>query len=171
MVTGHARTSTDTNWTVEYDTIRREKLFKAPPKDQTAYPLLAAAVKPHTQSFNTLFEKNGLLEHALRDIGTKVFLDGDVATNPESDGSRNKLMLRVRQLFLEKSTLPPANKFVVKNREIYPAECRQRHVSYRGRLRARLEYRVNGGEWIETVRELGLVPIMLRVSGAWPGIG
>ena len=136
-------------------------------KDCTAYPLLAAAVEPHTQSFNALFEKSGLLEHALKDIGTKVFLDGD----PGSDASPNSLMLRVRELFLERPTLPPANKFVVKNREIYPAECRQRHASYRGRLRARLEYRVNGGEWMESIRELGLVPIMLRVSDAWPGIG
>ena len=171
MVSGRGRTSTDTNWTVEYDTIRREKLFKTPSKDHTAYPLLATAAEPHTKSFNTLFENNGLLEHALRDIGTKVFLDGDPTASHESDSSRNKLMLRIRQLFLEKPTLPPANKFVVKNREIYPAECRQRHASYRGRLRARLEYRVNGGEWVESVRELGLVPIMLRVSGAWPGIG
>ena len=166
-----ARTSTDTNWTVEYDTIRREKLFKSPPKDHTAYPLLAAAVEPHTQSFNALFEKNGLLEHALKDIGTKVFLDGDSVADQGTDASRNKLMLRVGELFLEKPTLPPANKFVVKNREVYPAECRQRHASYRGRLRARLEYRVNEGSWMESIRELGLAPIMLRVSDAWPGIG
>lgn len=164
-------TSTDTDWTVEYDTIRRDKLFKTPPTDHTPYPLLAAAVEPHTHSFNALFEKNGLLEHALKDIGTKVFLDGNDMASQEPESSRNRLMLRVRELFLEKPTLPPANKFVVQNREIYPAECRQRHASYRGRLRARLEYRVNDGVWMETIRELGLVPIMLRVSDAWPGKG
>ena len=160
------RTPTNTQWNAEYDTTRREKLFRSPPKDHSAYPLLAAAVEPHTQSFNAILEKGGLLEHALKDIGTKVFLDGNpMNTSPDDDRLRNRLMLRVRDVFLEKATLPPTNKFVLKNREIYPAECRQRHATYRGRLRARLEYRVNDSEWIESIRELGQVPIMLRVSG------
>ena len=38
-------------------------------------------------------------------------------------------------------------------------------MSYRGKMRARLEFRVNDGSWHETVRELGQVPIMVRVRG------
>ncbi len=154
---------TNTDWTAEFDTVRRENLFRNPPKDRTAYPLLAAAVEPHVQSFNAILDRGGLLEHALKDIGTKVFLDGDPRASGEDVPPRNRLSVRIREVFLDRSILPPTNKFSLRNREIYPAECRERHVTYKGKLRARLEFRVNGGAWVETVRELGYVPIMLRV--------
>lgn len=166
-----AITSTNTNWTAEFETLRREKLFKNTPKDRTPYPALAETILPHINSFNALFDKGKLLEAALRDIGTKTFLDG-APENPQKraqrlqDGKarerRNRCSIRLRDIFLEKAVLPSTNKFNTRNREIFPAECRERHASYRGRLRARLEYRLNGGGWLETVRELGLIPIMLK---------
>jgi DNA-directed RNA polymerase I subunit RPA2 len=165
--------SAQKEWSVEYDTLRRERLFRHPPKDGTAYPSLAAAILPHIDSFNALFDGNGVLEKALEDIGTKSFLDGDTETAEQrkawrEEGKRpprrNKLDVRITELFLEKAVLPPTNKFSTRNREIYPVECRERHATYRGKLRARLEYRVNNEDWKESVRELGLVPIMLRVS-------
>ena len=149
----------DPQWTAEYDTIRREQLFQNPPRNHTAYPALQTAVQPHIESFNALLETGGLLEHALRDIGTKVFLDGE----PE-DSVRNTLSLRLREVFLERAQIPLSNKVSTRNREIYPAECRERHVSYRGNLKVRLGYRVNDGEWKETVRNMGQIPIMLKVG-------
>jgi len=163
---------TDTNWTVNYDTLRRERLFRNPPKDHTAYPALAEAIRPHIDSFNALFEGSKVLEAGLKDIGIKTFLDGDAETPEQrkarlAEGrrppKRNRLNVRIKELFLEKPALPPTNKFNTRNRNIYPAECRERHATYRGRLRARLEYQVNNGDWKESVRELGQVPIMLRV--------
>lgn len=165
--------STDTEWSVEYDTLRRERLFRHPPKDHTAYPSLAASIRPHIDSFNALFDDGKVLEAALEDIGTKSFLDGDAETQEQKRARleegrrvprRNKLSVRITELFLEKAMLPASNKFSTRNREIYPSECRERHATYRGRLRARLEYRVNNGEWKESVRELGQIPIMIRVS-------
>lgn len=163
---------TKTQWTADFDTVRREKLFRNPPKDHTAYPALVAAVQPHIESFNALLDNTKLLEAALRDIGTKVFLDG-APENPEQKAERvkqgtaperrNRLSVRIREVFLEKAVLPASNKFSTRNREIFPAECRERHATYRGRLRAKVEYRVNNGDWKETVRELGQVPIMLKV--------
>lgn len=162
----------DADWSVEYDTLRRERLFRHPPKDKTAYPALAAAICPHIDSFNALFEDTKVLEAALKDIGIKLFIDGSSETPEEKasrreDGrrtpKRNKLSVRITELFLEKAVLPASNKYSTRNREIYPAECRERHATYRGRLRARLEYRINNGEWKESVRELGQVPIMIRV--------
>ncbi|KAI7090962.1 DNA-directed RNA polymerase I subunit [Hortaea werneckii] len=149
------------NWTTEYDTRRRHQLFRQPPRDKTAYPTLAEATKPHVDSFNGIFAANGQIQHALRDIGTKTFLDGNPADASETS-RRNRLQIRVREVFLDKSTLPPSNKVETSKREILPVECRERHVTYRGRFRGRLEYRVNNGEWKETVRELGYLPIMLR---------
>ena len=170
-----ARTSppTDTKWTVGYDVLRRERLFRHPPKDRTAYPALQDAIKPHIDSFNALFDGNKTLEAGLKDIGTMTFLDGymenlDQRKTLQAQGvrpsRRNRLNVRIREVFLEKPTLPPTNKFTTINRSIYPSECRERHATYRGKLRARLEYQVNNGDWKESVRELGYVPIMLRVS-------
>ncbi|KAJ5179823.1 DNA-directed RNA polymerase I subunit RPA2 [Penicillium capsulatum] len=164
---------TDTQWSVDYDTLRREDLFKNPPKDRTAYPSLAESIKPHVDSFNALFDDSNILAAGLKDIGTKTFLDGEPETVEQrrarqAEGlrppKRNRLNVRVKELFLDKPTLPPTNKFSTKNRNIYPSECRERHATYRGKLRARLEYQINNGDWMESVRELGQVPIMMRTN-------
>ena len=137
-------------------------MFRNPPKDKTAYPTLAAAVDPHINSFNTIFTPGGQLAQGIRDIGTKIFLDGDPYAAPEDVGQRNRLSLRISDVFLDKPVLPPSNKVALKNRNIYPAEARERHASYRGKMRARLEWRVNNGDWQEDVVDLGGVPVMLR---------
>lgn len=62
---------TDTNWSVSYDTLRREHLFRHPPKDHTAFPALAEAIRPHVDSFNALFEGPRVLEAGLKDIGIR----------------------------------------------------------------------------------------------------
>ncbi|KAK5131579.1 DNA-directed RNA polymerase I subunit RPA2 [Meristemomyces frigidus] len=153
-------------WTTEFDTQRRHKLFRDPPSKKTAYPSLAEATKPHVDSFNAVFAPNGQIHHALKDIGTRTFLDGNPYVDP-SDGaaeprSRNRLQVRMKEVFLDKSLLPLSNKLETTKREILPVECRERHCTYRGRFRGRLEYRVNNDEWKESVRELGYLPIMLR---------
>lgn len=154
---------TSTKWSTDFDTARRQKLFQNPPKDRTAYPTLAAAVDPHIHSFNQIFAKGGHIEEAIKEIGTKVFLDGNPYAQPEDVGRRNRLSVKIMDVFLDKSVLPSTNKVSISNRNILPAECRERHVSYRGKLRARLHYRINNGDWVEAVRELGQVPIMLKV--------
>ena len=162
--------ATDTHWTAEFDTVRREKLFRNPGKDRTAYPALEEAIRPHVESFNALLEGNNLLEQGIKDIWIKTFLDDalppvqDPATfqNGQTHGLRNRLQLRIRALYLDKAVLPPSNKFSITNRDIFPAECRERHVTYRGKLRTRLAFRINNGEWQETIRELGSLPLMVR---------
>jgi DNA-directed RNA polymerase I subunit RPA2 len=153
----------DKPWSTSFDTVRRHDLFSNPPKDKTAYPTLAEAVDPHINSFNTIFVPGGQVEEGLREIGTKVFLDGNPYAPPGENGPRNRLAVRIQHVFLDKAVLPPANKVALKNRNIFPAECRERHATYRGKLRARLEYKVNNGDWQEEVYDLGNIPIMLRV--------
>ena len=162
MAPARTKPAQEKPWTTEYDTLRRQDLFSNPPKDKTAYPMLAAAVDPHINSFNTIFSPGGQIELAIRDIGTKVFLDGNPYAQPEEIGQRNRLAVRIQDVFLDKSVLPPSNKVALKNRNIYPAECRERHATYRGKLRARLEFKVNNGDWREEVCDLGSIPIMLR---------
>src|SRR6202000_1583237 len=98
----------------------------------------------------------------IEDIGTKVFIDGD--PNSTEKGPRNRFNIRYKQVHLHKAELTPNNKFVSKDRRIFPAECRERHWSYRGRLRASLEFQINDGDWKQFDRELGNMPIMLRTN-------
>lgn len=167
-----ATTSTDTDWSVEFDTVRRERLFQNPPTDHSAYPRLREALRPHIDSFNAIFENNNLLEAALKDIGTRTFLQPAAPTQqPDTSDSgdgrprkKDRIHLKIDEVYLEKAQLPHTNKFATQNRLIYPSECRERHATYRGRLRARLKYRVNNGEWQESMKDLGLLPIMLKTN-------
>lgn len=156
-----SKESTSTEWSVEYDTVRRQKLFQEPSSDCSPYPALAAAVRPHVDSFNALFENQNLVGEGLRDIGIHTVVDGD-PRDTRTDLARNKLDLRVTDVVLEKPVLPASNKFSASHREIYPAECRERHVTYRGKLKLKLQWRTNNGDWHETWREMGQMPIMLR---------
>jgi DNA-directed RNA polymerase I subunit RPA2 len=151
---------TSTTWTHEFDTVRRENLFRNPPKDHTAYPALQEAIAPHIESFNALFEKDGLVAQGLLDIGAKTYLDGDERAGP---AGKNKLTIRIKEVLLEKSVLPASNKFSTRNREVLPAECRERHVTYRGKMMARMEFRINNGDPKEFIRDIGQLPLMLKV--------
>ena len=162
--------SPPTTWSVEYDTVKREKLFRKPPTDQSAYPRLQEAVRPHVDSFNAIFEDQKLIESAIKDIGIRTFLEPDeiirqraaAESDDEEDVSINRLQVRIKEVVLEPARLPESNKHSQLNRLIWPAECRERHASYRGKLRARLQFRINKGEWQESIRELGQLPIMLK---------
>lgn len=161
---------TNTTWDHEYHTLRREKLFRNPPTDRSAYPLLQQAVDPHIEAFNAVFQNGssagagagagatGLIAHGIADIGTKVYFDGDDRMLPEE---RSQLQVRYKDITLQKCFVPPSNKFA-RNREILPAECRERHSTYRGKLMATFEYRINNGDAVEIVRDLGQVPIMVK---------
>lgn len=146
-------------WSAEYDTLTRQDLFANPPADKSPYPLLADAIRPHIESFDALLEKGHLLDAALQDIGTHVHLDR-LAEEPGS--RRNRLSLRLGAIYLAKASLPASNKFSTRGREIFPAECRERHATYRGKLAVKLEWRVNDGPWKDSIRDLGSAPIMLR---------
>ncbi|PHH89406.1 hypothetical protein CDD83_6122 [Cordyceps sp. RAO-2017] len=153
--------ATDTRWDHEYHTLRREHLFRNPPADRSAYPALQEAVDPHIESFNALFRsdgKPGLVAHGLADIGTRIYFDGDDRSDVNA---RNQLRIRIKDVALQRAQVPPSNK-TARNREILPAECRERHVTYRGKLSATFEYTVNDGDPLEFVRELGQVPIMVK---------
>lgn len=154
--------ATKTQWSHEYDTLRRQIIFQNPPADHSAYPALQLAVDPHIESFNGIFRddgKPGLLAHGLLDIGPKIFLDGDQGAATED---RNRLTIRIKDVTLQKPQLPPSNK-LARRREVLPAECRERHVTYRGKLSATFEYAVNDDDPTEFTRDLGQVPVMVKV--------
>lgn len=90
------------------------------------------------------------MAQGLLDIGTKTYLDGDDRAGP---AGKNRLDIRIKEVFVEKSMLPPTNKYSTRNREVLPAECRERHVTYRGKMSARFEYSINNGDPKSFVRE------------------
>lgn len=61
---------------MSFNTLKRENLFRNPPKDKSAFPALLAAVQPHIDSFNAVTAEGGLLDLARKDIGVKTVFDG-----------------------------------------------------------------------------------------------
>ena len=172
MPSSSAAKQTSTKWGVEFETVRREKLFRNPPKDRSAYPRLREAIRPHIESFNAIFENQKLIDHAIQDIGTRTFHDPlvlaaqakDVENGTPRQRRLDRLRVKITEVTLESPRLPETNKFSIHNRLIWPSECRERHATYRGRLRAKLAFKVNNGDWQTTVRDLGPLPIMLRTN-------
>jgi DNA-directed RNA polymerase I subunit RPA2 len=67
---------TTVNPTTSLETLKRERLFRNPPKDKSAFPALLAAIEPHVNSFNAVTTEGGLLDFARKDIGVKAVFDG-----------------------------------------------------------------------------------------------
>ncbi|MCJ1328082.1 DNA-directed RNA polymerase I subunit RPA2 [Thelotrema lepadinum] len=169
MPSSSSATQTNTQWGVEFDTVRREKLFRSPPKDRSAFPRLQEAIRPHVESFNAIFENQKLIDAAVQDIGARTFLEpvpetqaGKVVNNGVGQRRSNRLRIKITEVTLEPPKIPDSNKFSLHNRSIWPSECRERHATYRGRLRAKLAFRINNGDWKIVQRDFGALPIMLR---------
>lgn len=145
--------------TAQFRTLEREKRFQNPPKDKSAYPMLEAAVAPHVGSFNQLVENDsneGLLNMAVKDIGYKTMFD-----SVDTDRLGNKLRIRVDAVEITKPTIPNNDKLSI-NQKTLPYECRERMMSYKGKLRLKVAYSVNDEPEVTEFRECGLLPVMLK---------
>ena len=60
----------------KFETLKRERLFRNPPTDKSAFPALQAAVLPHVDSFNAVTTDGGLMDLAAKDIGERSVFDG-----------------------------------------------------------------------------------------------
>ncbi|KAL7275023.1 DNA-directed RNA polymerase I subunit RPA2 [Rhizina undulata] len=140
-----------------FETLKRESLFRNPPKDKSAFPALLAAVQPHIDSFNAVTAEGGLLDLARQDIGVKSVFDGQ----KDKGKFGNKLSLRIDKIYIGKPRLSERDKTSLR-REIFPAECRERHITYRGKLSVKLGLKINDGPWMTQDRECGLIPLMVR---------
>lgn len=142
---------------VSFHTLDREKIYRDPPSDKPAFPLLHQAVTPHIGSFNALFGAgdDSLINAAVKDIGVKSVFDSN-----EPGVRGNKLTFRVESVQVGKPAVPVTDKMTA-DRRVMPVEARERMASYRGRMTLKFAYSVNGGpETIET-RDVGQLPIML----------
>ncbi|KAK9481232.1 hypothetical protein V1514DRAFT_3371 [Lipomyces japonicus] len=140
---------------VSFNTLERERYFRNPPDDKSAFPMLADAVAPHVGSFNAL-TAGGLLDLAVQDIGEKTVFDSNDAVN-----LGNKFTYRIDKVQILKPTVSSKDKTTI-NRRVYPAEARERLSSYRARMVLKFTYSVNDGPEQSENREAGQIPIMLK---------
>jgi DNA-directed RNA polymerase I subunit RPA2 len=75
----------------------------------------------------------------------------------------DRIKLELVSCQIAKPTIPPSNVQVL-DRRIYPAECRQRHGTYKGMVTATMRWEINGIGRPEITRDIGEIPIMLRSS-------
>lgn len=59
-----------------YGTLKREHNFRHPSTSQPHFPEAHELIKPHIESFNALFDHDGLLEQGIQDLDEKVIFDG-----------------------------------------------------------------------------------------------
>lgn len=77
--------------TTRYATLQREHNFRHPSTSGPHFPEAHKLIRPHIDSFDTLFDHDGLLEQGIKDLDEKVIFDGK-ATEARPFG--NKLTSR-----------------------------------------------------------------------------
>jgi hypothetical protein len=106
-----------------FGTLQRTQLARQPLSNASQYPQLHSLVLPHLESFNNLAdhidEGGSLLDHAIRDIGSRSVFDGNAAQN---DGLGNKLTVWIEGLHISKPMVPEKAKAL--KRLTFPTEVR-----------------------------------------------
>jgi DNA-directed RNA polymerase I subunit RPA2 len=151
-----------------FNTVERERIFRNPSNEKFGTPSLQEVVAPHIEAFNSISEfgegRPGLLDYAVQDIGSvSVFDNADSSINVDPNGNSlgNKLTYWLEDVKLFQPMVSERDTTTLKRRT-YPTECRERLCTYRGRLQGKLCWRVNNGPVQSDIRDLGLVPIMIR---------
>lgn len=105
---------------------------------------------PHVDSFNYMLD-DGLAEAVENLLPVYVTLaNGD------------KVELKIEHVQIQRPTVPSGT-IGVKNHKIYPAECRQRAATYKGKLNIKIGWTLNGRKQESLERHLGELPIMIKV--------
>lgn len=74
----------------------------------------------------------------------------------------DKVTLWIDDVSIHQPTVPTGT-IGVKNYKIYPTECRQRGCTYKGKLIAKLGWSINDKRQEALERDLGDIPIMIKV--------
>lgn len=123
--------------------------FGAPPKEQNFY--LQQLGAPHVSSFDYMV--NIGLQDAINDMEPVEFA--------LPNGSKVSFFLESAHL---EAPRIPLGSIGSKNQCVYPKECRQRKITYKGRLNVSVGWSVDKKTQISFVKDLGDIPIMLRSS-------
>ncbi|KAJ3244159.1 hypothetical protein HDU78_011350 [Chytriomyces hyalinus] len=150
-----------------FNTLQRQVLAKNPSKGRPHHARIAALSAPHVDSFNSIFvhgpiaSASGLLDAAIADLGSRsVFA---VNTNDQSASLKNtpKIKFWFSSITVAKPQIEVGRGL---GNSLYPSECRERGISYKGKMQAKLCWSVNNGPVQSDPRSLGHLPIMVRSS-------
>ncbi|KAJ3389524.1 hypothetical protein HDU84_008635 [Entophlyctis sp. JEL0112] len=139
-----------------FHTLERQRVAVNPSEGRPHHPRIAALSAPHIESYNSMFlfgsglKADGLIDKALRNIGSKTIILGG-----------NKMEFWISNLTVSKPLLHNSRGA---SGTLYPSECRERGISYKGKLQGKLNWRVNGGSVISEAKLFGDLPIMVRSS-------
>ncbi|XP_047136154.1 DNA-directed RNA polymerase I subunit RPA2 isoform X2 [Hydra vulgaris] len=106
-------------------------------------------IQPHIESFNYILE-NGLNEAVKLIIPQEFELP---------DGRRAEISI------LDCSIGTPVvddNNFTSKTQRVYPAECRERHCTYKAKLTVTLQWKINGVLQGSVTKSIAQVPVMVK---------
>ena len=123
--------------------------------------------RPHIDSFNSIF-KDGLLDLAVKNLEPKELVDAAGNRITCNSFPRCFLSFLLYLDWLEEVTVARPmlsdRESVSLKRHMYPSECRERGVSYKGRITAVISYSINGQAVKSEKKSLGQLPIMVRSS-------
>lgn len=74
----------------------------------------------------------------------------------------NRIKLKIQDAHINYSMLP-VGVIGARSQFVYPTECRQRAATYKGKLMTTLEWFIDGKQQISIDKDMGDVPIMLKV--------
>ncbi|KAI0241254.1 DNA-directed RNA polymerase I subunit RPA2 [Lamellibrachia satsuma] len=117
------------------------------PKNTQHMPL-QEITRPHIDSFN----------HLLREGLTKAVQE----IIPVEFGLENgqRVALSIKDAMIYTPLVPPNSNCT--SMKVYPAECRERGCTYRGKLNVQLVWTVDGIKFGPEERAIGIVPIMVK---------
>ncbi|KAI9492937.1 hypothetical protein BDB00DRAFT_764599 [Zychaea mexicana] len=151
-----------------FHTLERERMFREPSDSSFGVPQLQEVALPHIESFNSITDfggtGEGLLNYAIKDIGKVSAFDTNLTgfgevSDPESLGNKLTYWVEdpkiIQPIVSDKDTRST-------NRLIYPTEARERLKTYSGKFQVKFCWRVNDGPVSSEVKDMGLIPIMVR---------
>ncbi|KAG8840129.1 hypothetical protein FRB91_006515, partial [Serendipita sp. 411] len=152
-----------------FETLTREKNFLNPPSKGHVNPALDRLAAPHIESFNSIFDDNGLergdtdgsglLSLGLKEIGSKAVFSGNTSDPEKPLGAR--LAIWIEKVTVGRPMVSDKDRHSTERR-VFPSEARERLISYRGRMTAKICWTVNEGPENSETRDCGLLPIMVR---------
>nr|XP_019540879.2 DNA-directed RNA polymerase I subunit RPA2 [Aedes albopictus] len=113
--------------------------------------ILANLGTPHIDSFNYMLEEG--IDDVIRRLDPMEF----------ELPNKNRVRLRISHCSIAKPTVP-LNQINVKEKRIFPSECRQKNETYSGMCTIVVDWDVNGQPKPPITKDIGHLPIMLRTK-------
>ncbi|KAJ1760031.1 hypothetical protein GGH19_005261 [Coemansia sp. RSA 1807] len=145
-----------------FKTLERQRAAVTPGQD-FEYPDAQNLTAPHIESFDSIWEAAGPRTPALMDVAMSLMGKQSIFDGKQDMDSPfgTKITFWVDNVRLDHPSLT-SRETKSSNRLMYPTECRQRSITYRGRLSGVVHYQVGDNPEITEERNFGQLPVMVR---------